>query len=268
MGDKLAPPVLGAKSFACPHCGAMAHQTWFMLYAKGYENDQGPWRPAADVIERIKQDKNIAEKSSLIEHFKRMLAKEIFCQVHEHAQFLRTELVNAYVSLCYSCDQCAVWVADALIYPSRPFSVEPNEDMPPEIRADFVEAAAIVDQSPRGAAALLRLCIQKLMAHLDLKGKDIDADIGALVKNGLDRRLQRALDIVRVIGNNSVHPGQIDLRDDKATAIKLFNLVNLIVEATIATPKHIESMYEGLPEGAREAIEKRDKPKGGGNRQT
>jgi hypothetical protein len=61
-----------------------------------------------------------------------------------------------------------------------------------------------------------------------------------------------------VIGNNAVHPGQIDLRDDKATAIKLFNLVNLIVEAMIATPKHIEQMYEKLPSGALKAIEKRD----------
>ena len=129
--------------------------------------------------------------------------------------------------------------------------------MPQDIRTDFIEASAIVDQSPRGAAALLRLCIQKLMVHLGHKGKSIDEDIGALVKQGLDGRIQKALDVVRVIGNNAVHPGQIDLRDDKAMAIKLFNLVNLVVEATIATPKHIQTLYSALPEGALKAIEKR-----------
>ena len=65
--------------------------------------------------------------------------------------------------------------------------------------------------------------------------------------------------MVRVIGNNSVHPGQIDLRDDKATASRLFHLVNIIVEAMISATKHIEEMYEGLPEGAKKAIAKRDK---------
>ena len=153
----------------------------------------------------------------------------------------------------------AIWVADSLIYPDNPSTIEPNEEMPPEIRADFKEAAIIVDKSPRGAAALLRLCIQKLMVHLDLKGKKIDDDIGELVKRGLDGRVQMALDVVRVIGNQAVHPGTIDLRDDKATALELFVLVNLIVEAMIATPKHIEKMYSTLPPGALEAIQKRDK---------
>jgi Domain of unknown function (DUF4145) len=96
------------------------------------------------------------------------------------------------------------------------------------------------------------------MAHLELKGKNLNDDIGALVKRGLDPRIQRALDVVRVIGNNAVHPGQIDLRDDKATAAKLFDLVNLIVEAMIAAPKHIQAMYEALPERVLAAIEKRD----------
>jgi hypothetical protein len=58
------------------------------------------------------------------------------------------------------------------------------------------------------------------------------------------------------------HPGQIDLRDDKPLAMHLFNLVNVIVEATISAPKHIQKMYETLvPETTRAQIEKRDAPK-------
>lgn len=129
---------------------------------------------------------------------------------------------------------------------------------PPDVRADYEEAWSIVALSPRGAAALLRLCIQKLCEHLGEKGK-LDDAIAALVKKGLDARVQKALDIVRVIGNESVHPGQMDLRDDPDTATELFRLINLIVEVMISQPKHIETMYSGLPESRRQAIEKRDK---------
>jgi hypothetical protein len=198
----------------------------------------------------------------MVRFFQRKLAKEIFVEIHPQWKNHDIELINLCVSLCYSCDKYAVWLADGLIYPLQPTSIQPNDEMPDEIRRDFLEAATIVDKSARGAAALLRLCIQKLMVHLRLKGKNIDDDIGALVKRGLDTRVQRALDVVRVVGNNAVHPGQIDLRDDKAIAIKLFDLVNLIVEAMIATPKHIETMYGALPEGALKAIAERDSKDG------
>jgi hypothetical protein len=71
---------------------------------------------------------------------------------------------------------------------------------------------------------------------------------------------QQALDVVRVVGNNAVHPGTIDFNDDKGVASHLFALVNIIVEAAIATPKHIRGMYEKVvPQSTRDAIEKRDK---------
>lgn len=135
-----------------------------------------------------------------------------------------------------------------------------NADLPADIRRDFEEAAQIVDLSPCGAAALLRLSIQKLLKEVGCKGEDINVDIGALVAGGLDPRIQKALDIVRVVGNNAVHPGVIDIRDDKPIALKLFELVNLIAETLISVPKHIANTYETVvPETAKKQIEKRDK---------
>jgi hypothetical protein len=136
----------------------------------------------------------------------------------------------------------------------------PHEDLPPEVVEDYQEAQGIVAASPRGAAALLRLAIQKLCMHLGEKGKDLNEDIGHLVKKGLPQQIQRSLDIVRVIGNNAVHPGQIDIRDDPETAQRLFELVNLIVEVMVSQPKRIEELYDRLPEGAKAQIEKRDSP--------
>ena len=49
-----------------------------------------------------------------------------------------------------------------------------------------------------------------------------------------------------------------DLKDDQATALALFELLNLIAENRISEPKRIAVLYASLPETARAAIEKRD----------
>jgi hypothetical protein len=102
------------------------------------------------------------------------------------------------------------------------------------------------------------LAVQKLCAVLGESGKNINDDIASLVKKGLSVQIQEALDIVRVIGNEAVHPGQIDLNDDRATAASLFELVNLIIEERISEPKRRAEMYAKLPASKRDAIAKRD----------
>lgn len=159
---------------------------------------------------------------------------------------------------CQHCDSYSLWLQKKMIYPVSGTAPLPNPDLPPDIKADYDEARSVISLSPRGSAALLRLAIQKLCVHLGEKGKDLNQDIANLVKKGLPQKIQQALDIVRVIGNNAVHPGQIDLRDDMQFAGKLFELVNLIAEVMLTKPKEIESLYAGLPQGQKEAILKRD----------
>ncbi len=78
------------------------------------------------------------------------------------------------------------------------------------------------------------------------------------MKKGLNPQIQKSLDIVRVVGNEAVHPGTIDLRDDVETATKLCNLINIIANAMITQPKEIDALYNTLPESKRDGIEKRD----------
>ena len=148
-----------------------------------------------------------------------------------------------------------------MVYPDSSPAPFPNPDLPDDIKADYEEARTIISRSPRGACALLRLCVQKLCGFLGESGKDINADIAALVKKGLNPKIQKSLDIVRVIGNEAVHPGQIDLRDQPATATQLCSLLNVIADAMITQPKVIESLYAGLPETKLQQIEQRDKSK-------
>jgi hypothetical protein len=151
-----------------------------------------------------------------------------------------------------------LWLEDRMIYPLSNIAPPPNPDLPDDVKDDYMEAAPIAALSPRGAAALLRLCIDKLTTEVGAKGKSLDDRIGDPVKNGLDARIQKMLDSVRVIGNESVHPSQIDLRDDPELAASLFWLVNEIADEMISRPRRIEGIYDRIPEGKRDAIDKHD----------
>jgi Domain of unknown function (DUF4145) len=152
---------------------------------------------------------------------------------------------ETHAAVCTHCKQLAYWLADTcppgtepsfgkMLYPSVKSAPLAHPEMPPEIRTDYDEARNIYQESPRGSAALLRLCVQKLCKHLGESGKNINDDIGTLVKKGLPVEIQQALDIVRVIGNNAVHPGELSNEDVQEVASTLFELVNHIVEDRIA----------------------------------
>jgi hypothetical protein len=195
---------------------------------------------------------------ALLERFKK---NEVTFEVRKYACNSHWRMLNMFISQCHSCSAFAVWIKDRLVWPAHTLKIEPHPDMPANVKDDFIEAAEIVEKSPRGSAALSRLIVQKLMIDLGETGKDLNADIASLVKKGLEPEIQKALDIVRVTGNHAVHPGQIDLTDDVGTALALLQLINLVVERRVATQKRIEEMFGNLPPGALEQIEKRDAPK-------
>ena len=168
-------------------------------------------------------------------------------------------MVRFAASFCARCGGYTIWKDEILIFPQVHTTPLPARDMPEDVKGDYDEARAIFSHSPRGAAALLRLAIQKLVVSLGEKGDDLNTSIGRLVKRGLRVEVQKALDVVRVIGNNAVHPGVIDVRDNPKIAADLFKLTNMIVEQLITQPKEVDELYSNLPETARKAISDRDK---------
>lgn len=162
------------------------------------------------------------------------------------------------VGHCQHCNSHTLWIKDKMYYPETGQCPFPNTEMPESVKKIYLEAASISTKSPRGAAALLRLSIQILCKELGESGKNINNDIANLVRKGLPVVVQQSLDIVRVTGNDAVHPGQIDT-DDTNTVERLFELVNIIIEYMIALPKKVSGLYDLLPENKKSEIKNRDK---------
>ena len=222
MSQHYAPPSFEAKAFNCPFCGAYAKQDWFFGIKTPNQN-----KPLGGPLFQVPL-----------------------------GAFIR----DFHVSECSNCGKNTFWMAGHMAFPNFGNTPLPNVDMPDDVRVDYEEARNITSLSPRGAAALLRLAIQKLCKHLGEPGKNINSDIGSLVKKGLPEKIQKALDSVRVVGNNAVHPGQIDFNDDEETTNKLFAFINVICENQISQPKQIDAYYsEKIPSDLRDEIAKRDK---------
>lgn len=193
------------------------------------------------------------------------------CGVYAHQMFGNLQMIESPVgtvllsgfriSQCGHCSNITIWQGSRMVFPDTIIVPSPNADLNQEIQDDYREAAAILSRSPRGAAALLRLCVQKLCRQLGEPGKNIYDDIASLVRKGLPVTIQQALDIVRVIGNDAVHPGQIDITDDPATAQTLFRLVNLIAQNQITDPREAQELYDTLPQEKRDQIARRDESK-------
>ena len=181
------------------------------------------------------------------------------------------------IAQCQACNQFSIWITNeirisssglvlytsgatlTLIFPNVAEGIpEPNSDMPDDVKEIYIEAGEVLNISPRASAALSRLAIEKLVAHLNAKGKDLNTQIGSLVSKGMPIEIQQMLDSVRVIGNNAVHPGQIDIKDNKELALSLLSFINLIVDNRITQPKKILDTYNLLPESYRNSIERRD----------
>lgn len=185
-------------------------------------------------------------------------SRQFWSEGYSHLDGYR-KIKNFNYSECTHCGQFVLWISQKVIYPEAGGVPMPNNDLPHELKLDFEEARTILNKSPRGAAALLRLCIQKLCKHLGESGKDLNKDIGNLVKKGLPVKVQQSLDIVRVIGNDAVHPGQIDLTDDIETATKLFVLINFITDVMITQPREVDKLFNSLPANKLDGIKDRDK---------
>jgi predicted RNA-binding Zn-ribbon protein involved in translation (DUF1610 family) len=177
---------------------------------------------------------------------------------------------EAVMLICRACGKGSIWKRYdwkdnynynlKLIEPIIPDAPPASLDMPDDVKTDYNEARMVVNYSTRAAAALLRLALQKLCRHLGEPGENLNDDIRSLAKKPeFGDRLIKAADTVRIVGNNAVHPGEMNQEDIDNICKGLFGLLNLVVESGITHTKKWDKMYESLPENPRKDAEKRDK---------
>lgn len=193
-------PSMDLAAFVCPHCGAFTQQLWLQVFAQSQEVGNAPQRPTPEYFAEAMETVESEEARQRLARY----AQKRLSHMPEHenlgaGRYVSTLMANLHLSRCFICLGTAIWLRDRMIWPTQVLEIEPNQDLPEHIKADFREAAAIADASPRGAAALLRLAIEKLCLHLGKTGS-IDAMIAQLVAEGLSVRVKQALDVVRVTG--------------------------------------------------------------------
>jgi hypothetical protein len=214
------PPEYGKGEFHCPHCHVYAKQ----FYAHLTTLVSFPWSSTVD------------SNSKFDESLPREWA----------------------VTKCQRCGKHIIWVAGRMNYPKTMIVSPPNQDMSEDVQRDYIEAANVLSDSPRAAAALLRLALQKLCKQLGENGENINEDIKHMVSRGLNPLVQKSLDTLRITGNNAVHPGEINLQEEPQRVLKLFELLNFIANKMITEPREIENFYADLPEDSRKAVDRRD----------
>lgn len=241
-------PEYGAKKFQCPHCNTVASQEWFTA------------NNAGDTAIGIIQHLYLNYRPSIDEWSQQHIAsfiKEI--NGNFKTSFYNFVPKSFSVATCFSCDGFTLWVNKKMVFPKKTILPPPNDDLNEDIKSLYLEASSILIDSPKGATALLRLALQKLLEQVGKSGKNINNDIKELVAEGLSPKIQQALDLLRVIGNNAVHPGQINLDDNAEIAQKLFGILNFIAEELITKPKELEALYADLiPAETQGHIKQRD----------
>ena len=241
-------PKYGNKRFQCPHCNTVASQEWFT--ADSISNK------SMEVVNHLYLNYRPSIDSSSQEQVANFLR---IINDNFKKSFYNFVPIGFSITTCSSCANFTLWVHDKIVFPKKTTLPPPNDDLNEDIKALYLEASSILIDSPKGSTALLRLALQKLLKQVGKSGKNINDDIKALVADGMSPKIQQALDLLRVIGNNAVHPGQINLEDNAEIAQKLFGILNFIAEELITKPKELERLYADLiPPETQNHIKQRD----------
>ena len=236
MNTAFREPKFNESSFTCPHCGVLAQMVFVI-----------PSEIKKNIDTAIHNLKGYVKKQQYATFTENM--QNITDSIHSYMRFY-ADYGNSF-AVCQNCNEISIWINQKMVYPKTRLTPLPNKDLSDEIKADCEEASKIMQDSPRGACALLRLALQKLMIHLG-EDKNLDKAIQSLIdKQKIDKTLQKALDSVRVIGNSAIHPNELDVKDNVEIAAALFKIINYIAEKILSDKREIEEIYSLLPESAK-----------------
>jgi Domain of unknown function (DUF4145) len=182
---KYVSPAIDQLAFNCPHCDALARQFWFSVHADPLKSDEKPVVATAETVKTLTFG-NIeeAERDRKLKWAEQMASGRPFLEVHR--EFRNRDVQNVSISYCFNCNEMCLWVYDQLVWPRRAGGPEPKLLAPPNVRCECEETSQTLEASPRGAAALLRLAIEKLCKELGVSGESLKDDIALFVREDVD----------------------------------------------------------------------------------
>lgn len=235
------PPSPFLKSFTCPHCGSFALHDEILLGSRNCF-------PGVYLINNKDGSGRFGENE--IFEFRRCCA----CN--------KTSILKIKGAIVFEngITRFKPFREFELVYPQLFNAIEPNSDMPEDIKAFFNEARSVSKNSTRAATALLRIATEKLVKDLlGLKGSEYantkmhHAIERLYQEKNLNTNIYKALMSLKLFGNEASHPNEDLSRleayfsNDKDLMNKLFNLLNLIVDDLISKPKQIEELFNSAP---------------------
>ena len=246
------PPSLSEMAFNCPHCEAFAKQDWHRVMV------QQPSKTSADqsdkdLVQHLKISASTDDASGrkAEEHLRQLQLDQPTVSSASAMAITAHHVRNVWFSNCHHCHTPSVWIGGTLAYPIAGAAPPPAEEMPKEVKFTYLEASSVLNLSPRAASGLLRLALQQLCKELNQPGKNLHTEIGNLIKGGLDPEVAEAFDVIRIVGNDAVHPSYIGLGDDREVATSLFELLNYIVQEAISRPAQRKRLADRMPAAKR-----------------
>ncbi|MGR6760331.1 DUF4145 domain-containing protein [Paenibacillus sp. T2-29] len=125
--------------------------------------------------------------------------------------------------------------------------------VPEQFRKDFVEAAAILEESPNASAALSRRCLQNILRnHFGIQKKNLYLEIKeCLLSIDMPSYLYEGLELIRLPGNIGAHPlknettGEIVEVKEKDAKIMLY-IIELIFDHVFIKPNKLLEIKKSL----------------------
>ena len=224
--NKYIEPRLRAESFSCPHCNTVAHQDWYSLFLKP-ENaaEVRVLTPETVIVSTLRQGEGQPDSLKEIDRFVERLKKNALTHEYQkHPHPLKVKMANLHISSCHSCNGFSLWVGGLLVFPTR------IDKTPELVEEDLEEAAAILNKFPRGATALMRVCIQKLVPLLEDNGNALNQRVSSLVRKGLEMEAQQAMDVLQVLRSDPAQLTHLESQADKETALRFIDSLKEVLE--------------------------------------
>ncbi len=161
---------------------------------------------------------------------------------HDSIEYSVSENAKIYKNLfyfenCEICQETSIYnaITGEKIHPNTTSIKKPNSDMPQNIKDLYVEASSVFEMSPRSSLAIIRLALDLLCIELGADKKDSLYNKVEWLhnENVIDSELKDLAHGVRGLGNDAVHPRNIDEEINKDDAMLVFELINIIVDEKI-----------------------------------